>query len=402
METILSGVRILDLTRFLAGPYGTVILGDLGAEVIKVEPVGMLTEERRMKPVSEVDEVAAGHIAINRNKKSILLDLKKPRGREIFYELVKRSDVVVDNFRPGTMEKLSIDYVTLKEINPGIICASGTAFGTTGPWSRHPAFDPIIQALTGLMSLTGEPGEAPVPVGVPIADLATGISVAHGVLAALYGRERDGKGRRVEVTMVGATLALLMFDASGYLLSGKLPEARGRNNMPVQPYGVFETKDGSIVVAAHRSFDRFCKALGCMELVDDSRFDTLNGRVLNRKALTSIIAPILKTKTSREWTKRLEATDVPCCTVNTLENTFSHPQIRESDMIAEFDYVLGGSVRVVGNPVKISDTPPDTKKQFISPPMPGQNTREILTRLLGYGPDQISSLITEGAIGEWA
>ena len=308
---------------------------------------------------------------------------------------------MIDNFRPGTMEKLGIDYNTLKDINHRIICASGTAFGTKGPWIHRPAFDPIIQAMTGLLSLTGEPGEASMPVGVPIADLATGISITHGVLAALYDRERNGRGRQVEVTMLGATLALLTFDAAGYLLSGELPEPRGRTNMAVQPYGVFETKNGSIVIAAHRSFDRICKALGCEEMIDDDRFNTLEGRVVNRKELVPIIKPILKTKTSEEWEKILEAADVPCCSANTLDKAISHPQVKELGMVAEFDYVLGGKIRAVGNPIKISDTPKDTRDKFISPPMPGQNTREILTRLLSYGPDKINSLITDGVIGEW-
>jgi len=401
METVLNGVRVLDLTRIVAGPYATLILGDLGAEIIKVEPVETITEERKLKPISETDENALGHVVINRNKKSISLNLKKQQGKEIFYELVKLSDVVVDNFRPGTMNKLSIDYETLKKINPRIICASATAFGTKGAWSHRPAFDSIIQAMAGAISLTGEPGETPMLTGVPIADLSTGIFVAHGILGALYARGQNGIGRQVEVTMIGSALALLMYDAAGYLLTGALPEPRGRTNMPVQPYGIFETKDGSIVIAAQRSFENFCRVLGCEELADDPKFNTLNKRVLNRKTLVSIITPILKTKTSDQWAKLLEEADVPCSLINTFDKTFSYPQVKELDLIAEYDYVLGGKIQAVGSPIKISDTPPDARKKFTSPPMPGQHTREILTRLLTYSPERIESLINEGVIDEW-
>ena len=401
METVLNGVRVLDLTRFLAGPYATVILGDLGAEVIKVEPVGTITEERKMKPISETDEIAAGHIAINRNKKSISLDLKTQHGKETFYELVKASDVVVDNFRPATLKKLSIDYQTLKEVNPGIICASGSGFGAKGSWSHRPSFDPVIQALTGVMSLTGEPGEAPMVTGPPIADLGTGISIAHGVLAALYARERDGMGRQIEISMIGSTLSLLLFDSAGYLLTGVLPEPRGRTNHPVQPYGLFETKDGSMVIAGHRNFDNFCRALGCEELAEDRRFNTLNGRVVNRKELVSIIKPVFKTKTSDEWATLLEEADVPFSPANTFDKTFSHPQVKEQGIIAEYDYVLGGKIKTVGNPINISSTPSDVRNNFISAPMPGQHTRELLTRILGYTPEKIDTMITGGIIAEW-
>ena len=402
METLLNGVRILDVTRFLAGPYATMILGDLGAEIIKVESIGTLKEERKMQPISETDELAAGYIAVNRNKKSICLNLKKQPGREIFHELVKISDVVVDNFRPGTLEKLSIDYKTLKQINPRIICASGTAFGTKGPWSHRPAFDPIIQAMTGLISITGEPGEAPVMNGAPFADLCTGVSTAHGVLAALFARERDGKGRQVEVTMVGSMSSLLLFDSAGYLLTGVLPEPKGRTNHPVQPYGIFETRDGSIVIAAQRSFDKLCSVLGLKELADDPRFNTINGRVINRKALVAIITPKFKTKTSSQWATLLEDADVPCSPVNTFDKTFSHPQIKAEEIVAEFDYVLGGKIKTVANPIKISDTPPSVRKKYVSPPMPGQHTREILTGLLTYSPESIDRLIAEGVLEEWA
>jgi len=401
VETVLNGVRVLDLTRFLAGPYGTLILGDLGAEIIKVESVGTIKEERKMKPISENDDIAAAYIAINRNKKSICLDLKKQAGKEILYELVKISDVVVDNFRPGTLEKLSIDYQTLKEINPGIICASATAFGTKGPWAHRPAFDSVIQAMTGLISLTGEPGEAPMLGGSPFSDMGAGISTAHGILAALFARERDGMGRQVEVTMLGSTLSLLMFDSAGYLQKGVLPEPKGRTNHPVQPYGIFETKDGSIVIAAQRSFDKLCRVLGCQELADDQRFNTIYGRAVNRKPLVSIITPIFKTKTSDEWAKLLEDADIPCSPVNTFDKTFSHPQIKEEELIAEHDYVLGGKIKTVANPIKISDTPGDVRKSYTSPPMPGQHTREILTRLLTYSTERINALLTEGVLEEW-
>jgi crotonobetainyl-CoA:carnitine CoA-transferase CaiB-like acyl-CoA transferase len=401
METALKGIRVLDLTQYLAGPYGSMVLGDLGADVIKIEPVGMPHEVRRIGPLEEADEHSVCYLGINRNKKAIALDLKKQEGREVFYDLVRVSDVVFDNFRPGILERLAIDYVTLKKINPKIISASSTAYGTTGPWKDRPAYDAVLQAVTGMTSLNGEPDGPPMITGTCVADISSGISSAHGILAALYAREKTGVGQKVEVSMLESCLSLLVFDSAGYLVKGVLPEPRGRNNMVVAPYGMYRAGDGYIMIAAHRSFEKLCEALDCMELLDDPRFRTMKDRCENAKILNAAIEDHVRTKSIAEWEAIFESADIPFSPVNTMDKTFSHPQVLERDIVAEFDFVLGGKVKTVGNPIKMSDTPPDVRKTFTSPPMPAQHSREVMSEVLGYSSDKIDGLIAEGVTEQW-
>ena len=392
METALEGVRILDLSQYLAGPYATMLLGDLGAEIIKVEPVDLSPEVRRLEPLKTCDEQAAGIMIVNRNKKSIALNLKHPEGKAIFYGLVNISDVVFDNFRPGALARLGADYDTLKALNPRIISCSTTAFGSTGPMSQQPAFDGVLQAMSGWMSLTGIPGEGPMPVGMALADLSSGIYSAHGILAALVARGRTGVGQRVETSLLATTLAFQLFDAAGYLLLGTLPEQRGRTNFPYGIYGTFKTQDDYIMVAGHRSFEKICRLLGRTDLVQDPRFDTYEKRRKNVKTLLSAIKPLFRQKTTAEWLTLLKAEDIPCSPVNTLDKTFSDPQVLDQQMVATFDYVLGGKMRGVGNPIRMSATPEEKKNKFFSPPVVGQHTTEILTRLLDYPREKIEAL----------
>lgn len=402
METALNGLRVLDLSQYLAGPYATMLLGDLGAEIIKIEPFNLAPEIRRMEPIESCDEQAAGIMCVNRNKKSMILDLKNKKGKEIFYDLVKISDVVFDNFRPGAINRLGVDYETLKEINPRIISCSTTAFGFTGPMSRQPAFDGVLQALSGWMSLNGIPGEGPMPVGMALADLSSGIYAAHGILAALYARDRTGVGQRVETSLLSTTLAFLLFDAAGYLLTGVLPEQRGRTNFPYGIYGTFKTKDNYIMIAGHRKYEEICRLIDREDLIEDARFDTFDKRLKNTKELVSIVEPYFEAETTAHWVKVLKAKDVPCAAVNTLDQTFSNPQVIDQEMIATFDYVLGGKFRGIGNPIKMSATPAEMKTKFFSPPLPGQHTREIITQLLNYPSEKLDALIKESVIQEAA
>ncbi len=402
METALNGLRVLDLSQYLAGPYATMLLGDLGAEIIKIEPFDLASEIRRMEPIESSDEQAAGIMCVNRNKKSMILDLKNTKGKEIFYDLVKLSDVVFDNFRPGVINRLGVDYETLKKINPRIISCSTTSFGSTGPMSRQPAFDGVLQALSGWMSLNGTPGEGPMPVGMALADLSSGIYAAHGILAALYARDRTGVGQRVETSMLSTTLAFLLFDAAGYLLKGILPEQRGRTNFPYGIYGTFKTKDSYIMIAGHRRFEVICRLIGREDLIKDPRFDTYNNRLKNSKELVSSVKPYFEAETNAHWLEVLKAEDVPCAAVNTLDQTFSNPQVIDQEMIATFDFVLGGRFKGIGNPIKMSATPAEMKSKFFSPPIPGQHTREIITRLLNYPSEKIEALIREKVIQETA
>lgn len=400
METALQGVRILDLSQYLAGPYATMLLSDLGAEVIKIEPFDLKPEVRRMEPVETCDEQAAGIMVANRNKKSLILNLKDPEGKNIFYELVKISDVVFDNFRPGVIDRLGIDYETLKNINPKIISCSTTAFGSTGPMSQQPGFDGVLQAMSGWMSLNGIPGEGPMPVGMALADLSSGIYAAHGILAALYARSQTGIGQRVETSLLATTLAFQLFDAAGYLINGRHPEQRGRTNFPYGIYGTFKTKDHYIMVAGHRSFETICRLTGREDLILDPRFDTFENRLIHTKELVGIIEPLFQSRTTAEWLGLLKAEDVPCSPVNTLKETFSDPQVLAQDMVATIDYALGGQMKGIGNPIKMSATPPEVRKRYISPPLHGQHTREILNGMLNYTPEKIETLKEQNVIKE--
>lgn len=400
MEVALEGVRVLDLSQYIAGPYGTQILADLGAEVIKVEPPDLNPEVRRMVPLDHYDSHAAGLLTVNRNKKSVALDLKQEAGREAFHALTRLSDVVYDNFRPGVMERLGLGYEALAEINPRIIACSVTGFGATGPWSGRPAFDMVAQGMSGMISLTGEPDGAPVPVGFALTDLMAGINAAHGILAALYARERTGRGQKVEVSLLASSVGLLSYDVAGYLVRGIQQERRGRFNHTVSPYGVFTTSDGYIALSAHRSYERFCRAIGREDLLADPRFTTLADRVAHRKEMGAILEAHFQTQTTEHWLTVLEQADVPCGPVNSLDQVFSHPQVQAQDMVVEFDYVLGGRVRAVGNPIKLSGTPPEERRRAFSAPLLGQHTAEVLGALLGYSRERLEDLARRGVIGD--
>ena len=395
METALEGVRILDFSRFLAGPFATMILADLGAEVTKIES----SKGREEIPPSYFYKGQDAYfLSTNRNKKSITLDIKKPKGKEIFYELVKFSDVVLDNFRTGAVEGLGIDYATLSRINPRIICCSITAFGPTGPYRDRPGFDLTAQALGGMMSLTGEPGRPPVRAGLPIADLAAGMFAAHGILAALYAREHTGKGQKVDTSLLEAQVALTSYEASGYFVTGEVPTPIGSGHRMMHPYRAYKTKDDYVVVAAMYAFDKLCRALGREDLARDPRFNSLSNRFEHSKEQDSLLEQIFSTKTTQEWLKILSEGDVPCAPVNTLDKVFSHPQVLDRDMLVTIEHVLGGEIKVVGNPIKMSATPPAARKRFDSPPILGQHTQEILTNLLGYSEEKVEELRREGII----
>ena len=394
MEIALAGVRVLDLTRALAGPYCSMILGDLGAEVIKIEAVQGRKEVTGPYSYKGQDGY---FMSVNRSKKSVTLDIRTDDGREVFYDLVKVSDVVLDNFRPGVMERLKVDYEVLKGINAGIISCSISGFGSDGPYRDRPAYDLVVQAISGAMSITGEPGRPPVRSGVAIGDQGAGMFAAHGILAALYARQRTGVGCQVETSLLEAMVAQLAYEASLYLLSGIIPEPLGTGHRTLPFYQAFRTRDGHIAIAAIDRFPNLCKAVGREDLTEDPRFaeDQINE---HRDEFIAIMEEVFAGRTTDEWLERLNGNDVPCGPVNTLDKALTDPQVLARDMVVSVDHTLGGRIAQTGNPIRISTTPPDARRRFLSPPTLGEHTTEVLSQLLGYSHERIDRLRQEKAV----
>jgi CoA:oxalate CoA-transferase len=395
MSYPLKGVRILELGQIIAGTYGNQVLSDLGAEVIKIEtPEGDLGRNPSVGPYRGV---SALFLTFNRNKQSIVINLKSEAGRDIFYDLVRVSDVVVDNFRPGVLERLQVDYTTLSRINPRIIQCSITGFGNAGEYKNYPAFDIIIQAISGHMAITGEPGRPPVHVGIPLADLSGGIFSCKGILAALFDRERTGKGCRVEVSMFDAMLSLLGYAGTMWLTNGTLPRPLGSAHEYHVPWQAFEAKDGYVVVGTRQEvfWRKLCVVLEEPGLANDPRFATNASRVENRAALVPHLERIFCTRTVADWLKRLHAAEVPAAPVNNLDGAFSEPPVAEREMIVEYDHPDVGKVRLPGNPIKMS-----VMRGTISKPAPrlGEHTDAVLSQVLSLSADQIASLREKNAI----
>lgn len=396
MSHPLQGVRILELGQIIAGTYGSQVLSDLGAEVIKVEaPEGDLGRNPSVAPYRGVSGL---FLTYNRNKKSIVINLKTEAGREIFYKLVKVSDVVIDNFRPGVLERLQIDYPTLSRINPRIIQCSVTGFGTAGAYKDYPALDIIIQAISGHMAITGEPGRPPVRVGIPLADLSGGIFSCKGILAALFDRERTGQGRRVELSMFDSMLNLLSYMGTMWLTNGELPQPPGSAHDYTVPWQAFKAQDGYVVVATRQEvfWHKLCDVLEEPSLTADPRFVTNTLRVENRAVLVPQLERIFLTRTVADWLERLRAAEVPAAPVNNLDGAFAEPPVAEREMIVEYDHPEVGTVRLPGNPIKMSGV-----TETISNPAPllGQHTGEILNQILAMTDEQIAALRKQGAIG---
>ena len=391
----LQGVRVLELGQIIAGTYGNQVLSDLGAEVYKVEtPEGDLG---RIPSVAPYRGLSALFLTFNRNKKSIVINLKTDAGREIFYELVKVSDVVVDNFRPGVLERLKVDYATLSRINPRIIQCSVTGFGEAGAYRDYPALDLIIQAISGHMAITGESGRPPVRVGIPLADMSGGIYSCKGILAALYARERTGRGQRVEVSMFDAMLNLLSYIATLWLTGGVLPRPPGSAHEYSVPWQAFEAKDGHIVVATRQEgfWRKLCSALAEPGLAEDPRFASNAERIAHREALVPRLERIFRTRTVADWLARLRAAEVPAAPVNNLDGAFAEPPVAEREMIVEYDHPEVGRVRLPGNPIKMSDM---TGTPSQPAPRLGEHTDAILRGLLQLSEERIAALRDSGAI----
>ena len=395
MSYPLEGVRILELGQIIAGTYGCQVLSDLGAEVIKVEsPEGDLG---RNPSVAHYRGLSALFLTFNRNKKSIVIDLKTEAGRAIFYDLVKVSDVVLDNFRPGVLERLRIDYATLSAINPRVIQCSVTGFGLTGAYKDYPALDINIQAISGHMAITGEPDRPPVRIGIPLADLSGGIFSCKGILAALYDRERTGRGRRLELSMFDCMLNLLGYIGTLWLTNGDLPRPPGSAHDYSVPWQAFAAADGYVVVATRQEvfWRRLCGVIDQPQLADDPRFATNMKRIENRNELIARLEKIFATRTVADWLERLRASEVPAAPVNNLDRAFAEPPVAEREMIVAYEHPQVGPVRLPGNPIKFSGVDGTISNPA---PMLGEHTDAVLGGILSLPPDRIARLRSQGIV----
>ena len=392
----LDGVRVLDLTRVVAGPYCSMFLGDLGAEVVKVEQPGLGDDTRGWGPPFAGGE-SAYYLCINRNKKSLTLDLKSKRAVELLRELVKSADVIIENFRPGTMERLGLGEKELRALNPRLIFASLTGFGADGPMSDWPGYDLIVQAWGGLMSITGTPDGEPVKVGVAIIDLVAGLMLGNAITAALFAREKSGVGQRIDTSLLEAEIASLINVGSNYLIGGTVPARWGNAHPNIVPYQNFKTADGYLVigVASEVIWKRFCQAIGRSELTDDRRFADNSKRVQNRAELVSLLSEMFLKRNNQAWFDRLTAAEVPCAPVQSIDQVFQAPQVLHRDMLMEVEHPTAGKVRMAGMPVKFSLTPASVR---LPPPLLGQHNTEILKSWLGMNAEAIEELKREKII----
>lgn len=394
----LAGVRVLDLTQFLAGPFATQILGDLGAEVIKLEaPSG---DWSRSLPPHFVGPDSAYYLSVNRNKKSVVADMKSADGLALVKRLAGASDIVMENFRPGVLDRLGLVYGELAAENEGLIWCSISGFGQDGPDRDRPAYDMIVQALSGGMSMTGEPGEPAVRAGIPIGDLCAGMYGAIGVLAALEARRRTGKGRLVDVAMLDCQVAMLCYQAAYFLHSGSEPGRQGRGHASIPTYRSFDAgNDTELVITANteRMWRALCGVLGRAELADDPRFATNDNRYANRFELWPLLEAAFREKDADAWVPLLLEAGIPVGRVNTLEAALSNPQVVHRDMVLALTARDGRRVRVAGNPIKFADDEPPPAG---FPPLLGENTRDVLADVLGLDEEEIAAALAAGIVGE--
>jgi crotonobetainyl-CoA:carnitine CoA-transferase CaiB-like acyl-CoA transferase len=397
MQKILEGVRILDLSRMLAGPYGSMLLGDLGAEVIKIEEPGSGDLTRTTSTQAALRGISAYFLSINRSKKSVTLNMKTEKGRAIFYDLVKKADVVYDNFRPDALERLGCTYEILSKHNPKVICCSVSAFGHDGPYRDLPAYDVILQAIGGTMGLTGPEGGEPVLMGVPMGDLGGGMFGALAISAALYNREKTGCGQKLDISLLDSQISLLVYLAQTYLANGQVPKPRGTMHPLIAPFRAFKTKDGHIAVVAFQDkfFESFCRIIEREDLLTDERFGNLVNRALNKTELYAILDTIFPRKTTAEWLAPLREAQIPSGPVNDIKDALNDVQVRHRKMVVEIDHPEIGRYEALGNPIKSSAM---RDGEFTPPPALGQHTDEVLGALAGLSAQKLQLLRDEGVI----
>lgn len=388
----LAGVRVLDLTHMLSGPYGAMILADLGADVIKVEPLeGEGTRKLLAKdPKNSIDGMGAYFLTLNRNKRSVCIDLKSPAGLELFYALVKQSDVVINNFGAGVPARLKIDQASLAAHNPRIISCSVTGFGSNGPNYQRPAFDQVAQAVGGGMSITGTDADNPVRAGIPIGDLGGGAFSVMGILAALLERERSGLGQDVDISMVDCQVSLLNYMATMYFLSGENPHPIGNSHFVHVPYNSYRVRDGHIIIAVITdNFWQNLKTVVQVPAFDNPEYDTQPARLRDKAFIDGQLGEIFATGTQAHWLAKLDAARIPCAPVNNFGQALNDPQVRHRNMVVPLTHPNGTTTQVPGNPLKFSRS---NEESFSSPPLLGAHTDEVLGGLLGFSAERIAVL----------
>ena len=399
----LKDIRVLDISRALAGPYCTMMLGDLGAEVIKVEAPGSGDESRSWgppfvgKPYGPYPGESAYFIAVNRNKLSITVNLKSIDGQRIIQQLVNKSDVFVENFRTGVLDKLGLGYDDLHKLNPRMIYCSISGYGRSGPYADRPGYDAILQAEGGLMSITGPVGGAPSRVGIPIVDLTTGLFSTTGILAALRARDLTGEGQFVDMSLFDANIALLANVGSNYLVGGSSPCRYGNAHPNLTPYEAFQARDRWFVLGAanDRQWEILCQVIGRPELKNDARYATNNDRLANRQSLLNILNKIIITRDANEWLAEFGQAGLPCGPINSIPEVFENPQTQARNLVLNVAHSTAGQVRLAGFPYKLSQTPAEVHHP---PPLLGEHNEKILVELLGYSPENVSILHEQGAI----
>jgi crotonobetainyl-CoA:carnitine CoA-transferase CaiB-like acyl-CoA transferase len=396
----LAGLRVFDLTRVLAGPTATQMLGDLGAEVIKIEKPGSGDDTRGFAPpFMPGSRESAYFTGVNRNKRSVTLDIATPKGQELALALIARCDILVENFKVGALAKYGLGYAQLHERFPRLIYCSITGFGQTGPYAPRPGYDSLIQAMGGVMSLTGEPEGLPQKVGVPVADLFAGLYGCIGILAALRHREQTGIGQQIDIGMLDTHVAWLANQGMNYLATGENPPRLGNQHPNIVPYQVFATEDGHIVLSIGNdpTFQRFCQAFGLAPLLADPRFATNAARVENRALVTETLAPVLAAHPTAWWVEKLEALKIGCGPINRLSEVFADPQVIARGAVVEMARpgAENDRVKVIANPVRLDVTPVDYR---LPPPLLGEHTAAVLGELLGLDDAAIAGLRAEGVV----
>ena len=392
----LAGIKVLDLSRVLAGPYCTMMLADYGANVVKIEPPGQGDDSRCFGPF--IGKESAYFMSLNRNKRSMTLNFKRPEERELFKELITWADVVVENYRPGTMEKFGLGYEELERINPGLVYAACSGFGHTGPYRDKPAYDIIVQALGGIMSITGAENGEPTRVGASVGDVIAGMFTAYGVMMALFHREKTGRGQKVDVGMLDCQVAILENAISRYVTSGVNPAPLGNRHPSITPFASFTARDGHVIVGAgnDRLWEKLCNVLGLPDMIQDPRFVSNAQRTANVKEMTDRMNAVFITRSIAEWIAVLEEAGLPCAPINTIEKVVNDPHILARDMIVSVEHPVAGSLKMPGVPVKMSLTPGSVDS---AAPLLGQHTAELMQEILGWDEQKTKEFFGGAARG---